>query len=96
MAPSGRLFSGDELHIELFGALSTDTARVRGTAPRSSPAPVPNRIVRIDGVPLYLGEDEKFAIPLPFWQTNFNEIISLLPASSFSSFTATAKLIEMF
>ncbi len=57
---------------------------------------VPNRIVRIDGAPLYLGEDEKFTIPLPFWQTNFNEIVSLLPAKSFSSFAATAELIEMF
>lgn len=57
---------------------------------------VPNRIVRISGAPLFLGEDETFTIPLPFWQTNFNEIVSLLPAKSFSSFAATAELIEMF
>ena len=57
---------------------------------------VPDRIVRIDGVPRYLGEDEKFTIPLPFWQTNFNEIVSLLPAKTFLSFAATAELVDMF
>ena len=57
---------------------------------------VPNRIVQIDGVSLYLGEDEKFTIPLPFWQTNYKEIVSLLPNKSFSSFAETAELVEMF
>lgn len=57
---------------------------------------VPNRIVLIDGVPIYLGEDEKFTITLPFWQTNFNEIVSLLPAKYFSSFASIAELVEMF
>lgn len=59
-------------------------------------AAVPDRLVRIDGAPLYLGEDEKFTLALPFWQTNFQEIVSLLPTDSFSSLAATAELIEMF
>lgn len=57
---------------------------------------MPNRVVQIDGARLYLGEDEKFTIPLPFWQTNYKEIVSLLPNKSFSSFAETAELIEMF
>lgn len=64
--------------------------------PPSIVAAVPDRIVQIDEAYLYLGEDEKFTIPLPFWQTSYKEIVSLLPNKSFSSFAETAELVEMF
>lgn len=64
--------------------------------PPSIAETVPNRIVQIDGTGLYLGEDEQLSVPLPFWQTNYKEIVSLLPDKSFSAFAETAELIEMF
>ena len=57
---------------------------------------VPDRIVHVDGHPLYLGEDEKFIIPLPFWKTNYKEIVSLLPNRTFLLFAEAFELVEMF
>lgn len=64
--------------------------------PPSIVAAVPDRIVQVNGASLYLGEDEKFTVPLPFWQTNYKEIVSLLPNKSFSAFAETAELVETF
>lgn len=76
--------------------IDTKLAWIERPLPPNIIEAVPDHIVRIGGMPLYLGEDEKLTIQLPFWQTNFNEIVSLLPTKSLSSFATTAELIEMF
>jgi hypothetical protein len=55
-----------------------------------------DRAVNIDGKILYLGEDEKLVVPLPFWQTNYNEIVSILSNEAFLAFAGTAELCEIF
>lgn len=69
---------------------------LRRPLPSSVVQAVPDRMVRVDGATLFLGEEEKFTLPLPFWRTNFHEIVSLLPSGSFSSLAAAAESIEMF
>lgn len=87
------------ISLEIRRAVRTIDAKLswlERPLPPSIVEAVPDRIVRIDGAPLYLGEDEKFTIPLPFWQANYKEIVSLLPNRSFSSFAEVAELVEMF
>ena len=55
-----------------------------------------NKVNRVKNPKKYLGEDEKFIIPLPFWKTNYKEIVSLLPNRTFLLFAEAFELVEMF
>ena len=52
--------------------------------------------VEYEGKLLYLGEDERFEAPLPFWENNIREIVEVAGARSFKELSGRVLLVKKF
>jgi transcription initiation factor IIE alpha subunit len=54
------------------------------------------RIVEFEGIRLYLGEREEFAVPRMYWKAKYTEIVEAIKDEYFSEFYVMYRLVDRF
>jgi hypothetical protein len=56
----------------------------------------PDRLVKVQGQNLFLGEDEEFQVPLVFWESQYRDFVSALSTTRFRQFAEAFDTVQAF